>query len=139
MPKGIFHAVVLTDDLDATVRFLTEVAGIGPVSSYEPDPQGLGTVFGWPPHLAATRAALVGEGPGMLEVIAIPEALRATVAPRVALLAVATGDVAGRVDAARAAGFHPRPPTTIPTPGGVDVTVAPVEVGGVGFEFVRFG
>ena len=38
MPKGIFHAVVATDDLDASLRFLTDVCGIGPVQPYSPTP-----------------------------------------------------------------------------------------------------
>jgi catechol 2,3-dioxygenase-like lactoylglutathione lyase family enzyme len=48
VPKGIFHAVVTTDDLDASLRFLTEVCGIGPVQPYSPTPESLSSVLGWP-------------------------------------------------------------------------------------------
>jgi catechol 2,3-dioxygenase-like lactoylglutathione lyase family enzyme len=138
MPKGIFHAVVLTDDLEGTLRFLHDVSGIKPVRRYQPEPEQLAAAFGWPTHIRAP-AAMVGEGPGMMEVIEIPAGLRGEVAPGVSLLAVATTDVDGRVEAARAAGFQPDAVRTAIGADGTSITVAPVRVGGVGYEFVRFG
>jgi catechol 2,3-dioxygenase-like lactoylglutathione lyase family enzyme len=138
MPRGIFHAVVLTDDLDASVRFLSEVCGIAPVERYVPQPDQLAETFGWPVDTGTTEAAVIGQGPGMLEVIAIPASLRSTVTPGVALLAVATGDVDGKAEAARAAGFQPSPTRTADGAGGAKITMAPVTVGGVGYELVRF-
>jgi hypothetical protein len=138
MPKGIFHAVVLTEDIESTIRFLHEVAAIRPVRRYDPEPDQLHAAFGWPTD-NKTHAAIVGEGPGMMEVIEIPVALRGEVAPGVSLLAVATTDVQERVEAARAAGFDPESVRTASGADGMSITVAPVRVGGVGYEFVRFG
>jgi catechol 2,3-dioxygenase-like lactoylglutathione lyase family enzyme len=137
MPKGIFHAVVLTDDLDGSIRFLHEVSGIDPVRRYSPEPEQLAAAFGWNTE-TRTQAAIVGEGPGMMEIIEIPPTLRGEVGPGVSLLAVATGDVDKRVEAARTAGFDPEPVRTAVGPDGMSITVAPVRVGGVGYEFVRF-
>ena len=139
MPKGIFHAVLLTDDLEETIRFLTEVCAIAPVQRYSPPADQLATTFGWPVETGTTEAAIVGQGPGMLEIIAIPPAVRATTEPGVRLLAVATSDVEGRAEAARLAGFEPGAVQTANVAGGADITIVPVTVGGVGFELVRFG
>jgi len=139
VPKGIFHAVVATDDLDASLRFLTDVCGIGPVHRYSPTVDALSSVLGWPPGDYSTNAAIVGQPPGMLDVVAIPPSLRGTVTPGVALLAIATPDVDGRAAAAREAGFSPLSPRTVTDANGTTMTTAPVTVGGVGYELVRFG
>jgi catechol 2,3-dioxygenase-like lactoylglutathione lyase family enzyme len=139
MPKGIFHAVVLTDDFDATLTFLVEVCGIGPVKPYEPTAESLVAALGWPEGDYRTQGAIVGQPPGMIDLVAIPPELRATIRAGVALLAVATPDVEGRVAAARAAGFDPATPTTVTDATGGNMTTAPLVVGGVGFELVRFG
>jgi len=138
MPKGIFHAVVLTDDLETMIRFLTDVCRMAPVERYAPAPDQLTAAFGWPEG-TTTGAALVGQGPGLLDLVAIPPQLAGTVAPGVVLLAIPTADVDARVEAARQAGFDPEPPRTGEGANGAMVTLAPVKVGGVGFEFARFG
>ena len=139
MPKGIFHAVVLTDDLDASLTFLTEVCGIGPVQPYVPTPASLAAALGWPEAECRTRGAIVGQPPGMIDLVAIPPALRATVSAGVRLLAIATPDVEGRAAAAREAGFETSDPRTVIDANGAAMTMAPLVVGGVGYEFVRFG
>jgi catechol 2,3-dioxygenase-like lactoylglutathione lyase family enzyme len=138
MPKGIFHAVVLTDDFDASLRFLTDVCGIGPVQLYEPTTASLSAALGWPEADCHTRGAIVGQPPGMIDLVAIPTSLRETVAPGVALLALATPDVEGRAEAAREAGFDPASPRTVIDATGAKMTMVPLVVGGVGYEFVRF-
>jgi hypothetical protein len=139
MPKGIFHAVVLTDDLEGTIRFLHEVSGIKPVRRYDPEPDNLAATLGWPIEHCVTQAAGIGEGPGMLEVIAIPRALQADVSPGVSTLSVATTDLESRSESARQAGFVPKAAYTASGVDGMAVTVAQVRVGGIGYEFVRFG
>ena len=138
MPKGIFHAVVLTDDLDASLTFLTEVCGIGPVRPYEPTPASLAAALGWPEADSHTRGAIVGQPPGMIDLVAIPPALRGTITPGVTLLAIATPDVEGRAEAARQAGFDVAEPRSVVDATGATMTTAPLVVGGVGYEFVRF-
>ncbi|HZQ88247.1 MAG TPA: VOC family protein [Acidimicrobiales bacterium] len=139
MPKGIFHAVVATDDLDASLRFLVDVCGIGPVRRYSTPARALSSVLGWPPGDYVATAAIVGQPPGMLDIVEVPEPLRGTVAPGVQLLAIATPDVAGRVAAAQEAGFSPLEPRTVVDADGAQMTTSPVTVGGVGYELVRFG
>jgi catechol 2,3-dioxygenase-like lactoylglutathione lyase family enzyme len=139
VPKGIFHAVVATDDLDASLRFLVDVCGIGPVRRYSTPGSALSSVLGWPPGEYEATAAIVGQPPGMLDVVEVPASLRGAVAPGVQLLAVATPDVTGRVAAAREAGFSPLEPRTVIDADGAQMTTAPVVVGGVGYELVRFG
>jgi hypothetical protein len=75
----------------------------------------------------------------MIDLVAIPPSLRATVAPGVTLLAIATPDVEGRAAAAREAGFDTAEPRTVTDATGGSMTMAPLVVGGVGYEFVRFG
>jgi catechol 2,3-dioxygenase-like lactoylglutathione lyase family enzyme len=140
MPRALSHAVVLTDDLDATVRFLRDVANVSPVSAVsEGAPEDYALVFGWPVEQAATRSAFVGEGAGMLEVVEIPVPLRGSVAPGVRLLAVANRDVVSTTDAARAGGFDVRGPLTVTSAGERGATIAEVIAGGVPFELIQFG
>ena len=139
MPAGIFHAVVLTDDFDATMRFLTEVCGIGPVQPYEPAPSALAASLGWPEDRAHTKGAIVGKPPGMLDIVAIPEELRGSIQPGVAMLAIATPDPEGKAAAARDAGFDPAHARTVEAADGNSMTMVPLSVGGVGYELVRFG
>jgi|SRR5215207_535298 len=140
MPRALSHAVVLTDDLDATIRFLRDVANVSPVSAVTAGaPEDYSLVFGWPLEQAATRSAFVGEGTGMLEVVEIPMPLRGTIAPGVRLLAVANRDTAAAVDAARDAGFDVRGPLTVTSAGEHGATIAEVVAGGVAFELIQFG
>jgi len=139
MPRALSHAVVLTDDLDVTLRFLDEIAKVSRVGEVsEGAPEDYSLVFGWPLEQAATRSAFVGEGAGMLEVVEIPVGLRGTVAPGVRLLAVANRDVAATAEAASAAGFDVRGPLTVTSAGERGATIAEVVVGGVPFELIQF-
>jgi catechol 2,3-dioxygenase-like lactoylglutathione lyase family enzyme len=140
MPRALSHAVVLTDDLEATLRFVADVAKISPVSPVtEGAPDDYSLVFGWPLEQAATRSAFVGEGAGMLEVVEIPAPLRGTVAPGVRLLAVANRDAAAGAEAARDAGFDVRGPLRVTSAGEHGATIAEVVAGGVAFELIQFG
>jgi Glyoxalase/Bleomycin resistance protein/Dioxygenase superfamily len=140
MPRALSHVVVLTDDLDATMRFLSEIANVAPVSPVsEGAPEDYSLVFGWPAEQAATRSVFVGEGAGMLEVVEIPVALRGTVTPGVRLLAVANRDTAAAAEAASDAGFDVRGPLTVTSAGERGATIAEVVAGGVSFELIQFG
>ena len=140
MPRALSHAVVLTDDLDATIAFLRDVANVSPVSPVTAGaPEDYSLVFGWPLEQAATRSAFVGEGAGMLEVVEIPEPLRGEVAPGVRLLAIANRDVATAAEVASAAGFDVRGPLTVASAGERGATIAEVVAGGVPFELIQFG
>lgn len=138
MPSSLSHVVVLTDDLDAILRFLTDVARLRPVAPYETRAEDVHALFGWPLEHSACRGAFVGEGPGGLDVLEIPSALRATVTPGVRLLAVANRDAIAARDAATAAGFTARGPFTTVTATGGSMETTEVVAGGIPFELVQF-
>ena len=139
MPKSLSHVVVFTDDLDAVVRFLTDVAKVPAVDPYEVAAEDVHTLFGWPLDLGAARGAFVGEGPGSIDVLEIPAALRDTVAPGVRLLAVVNRDAAAAGDAASAAGYGVRGPFHTTAATGQPMSLVEVVAGGVPFELVQFG
>jgi catechol 2,3-dioxygenase-like lactoylglutathione lyase family enzyme len=137
MPKSLSHVVVLTDDLEATLRFVTEVAKVTAVNRYETD--DVSTLFGWPAELGAARGAFVGEGPGSLDLLEIPAELRGEVKPGVRLLAVVNRDVAAAREEAETAGFPVRGPFHTTAATGLPMALVEVEAGGVAFELVQFG
>lgn len=131
--------VVLTDDLDAVLRFASDVAKLRPITHYETVPEEINTLFGWPIEHGKTTGAFVGEGAGSLDVLQIPEALRGTVQPGVRLLAVVNRDAAAAAQAAADAGYSTRGPFRATTATGGDMTMSEVVAGGVAFELVQFG
>ena len=139
MPARLSHVVVLTDDLDAVLRFMTDVAKLRPIARYETQPADVEALFGWPLEHGRARGAFVGEGPGSVDVLEIPEALRDTVRPGVRLLAVANRDAEAARDTATAAGFPARGPFTATTATGGTMATTEVIAGGVPFELVQFG
>jgi catechol 2,3-dioxygenase-like lactoylglutathione lyase family enzyme len=139
VPKSLSHVVVFTDDLDAVVRFLTEVAKVTAVSPYVTEAADVHELFGWPLEHAAARGAFVGEGPGSIDVLEIPAALRATVRPGVRLMAVVNRDADAAGAAAREAGFDVRGPFSTTAATGAPMSLVEVIAGGVAFELVQFG
>ena len=138
MPKGIVKAVVLVDDLDAVVRLLGEVAKVEPVVPYESTGEQAAIGLGWPADRGATRGAIVGTPPGMLELVEIPPALRDEVRPGVAILSIGARDVEGGATRARAGGFDVDGPRDLVGVDGTTSTLAQIEVGGVCFELIRY-
>lgn len=139
MPKSLSHVVLFTDQLEEILGFLTDVAKIGAVTPYETQPEDLHELFGWPLEHGRTRGAFVGEGPGGVDVLEIPEALRATVSPGVRLLAVVNRDVAAAGETAAAAGLAVRGPFHTTAATGAPMALVEVVAGGVAFELVQFG
>jgi catechol 2,3-dioxygenase-like lactoylglutathione lyase family enzyme len=141
MPSSIFHMVALTDDLDEVIRFLRDVVGMDPVREFGDDPatrEQAEQNFGWPAGEVSVRGAVVGAGAGMIELVEIPDTLRDVEAPRVAMMTFATPDVEGYSQRAADAGFDAEP--VIAGDGAVSTfAMAPVTVGGLPFEFIRFG
>jgi catechol 2,3-dioxygenase-like lactoylglutathione lyase family enzyme len=138
MPSSLSHVVVLTDDLETALRFLTDHAKVRGVTRYETVPEQVHALFGWPLDHARARGAFVGSGPGALDMLEIPEALRATVSPGVRLLAVVNRDVDAAGEAAAAAGFEVRGPFHATTATGGAMANVEVVAGGVAFELVQF-
>jgi hypothetical protein len=139
MPKSLSHVVILTEDFDGLLRFLTDVANFSEVSYYEATAHDVHEVFGWPAELGPARGAFVGDSPGAVDVVEIPTALRGAVRPGVRLLAAVNRDAAGAGEAATAAGFEVRGPLHTTAPTGVAMSLVEVMAGGVAFELVQFG
>ena len=139
MPKSLSHVVVFTEDLDATLRFLTDVANVAGVNRYQTEAEDVHALFGWPLEHAAAKGAFVGEGPGSIDVLEIPEALHGTVQPGARVLAVVNRDVDAAGGAARDAGFDVRGPFNTTAATGAPMTMVEVRAGGVAFELVQFG
>ncbi len=139
MPRSLSHVVVVTDDLDTVVRFLTEVARMTGVVPYDAGPETLRDLFGWPVEHGPARGAFVGEGPGSVDVLEIPGPLRGSVTPGVRLLAVTSRDAVAGGEAASAAGFAVRGPFHTAAATGQPMSLVEVVAGGIPFELVQFG
>ena len=139
MPKSLSHVVVFTDDLEEVIGFCVERAGIPSVSRYDIPAESLSQLFGWAGLTAPASAAFIGEGPGALDVIEIPEQLRGDVAPGMRLLAVVNRDVEGAGAEAAAAGHAVRGPFHVTAATGAPMALVEVTAGGLSFELVQFG
>lgn len=136
MPSASHHVACVTDDPDAVHRFLTEVVGLEVHLRFSVSGADLSRSAGWPESDGA-EVTMYGRPPaGIVEVIAIPEALRGRVEPRLWLVSFATSDVVSFVARARDRGLSPSEPA--PTRGDVDITTSIVDVGGITWEFVSF-
>jgi catechol 2,3-dioxygenase-like lactoylglutathione lyase family enzyme len=138
MPSRLFHVVLFTDAIDEAARFLTEVVGMTEPRWFPNDAAQSTKVFGWPHVEEPGRRVVIGQPPGMVELVEIPEELRGTVEPGVAFLAFATPDVEGYAERSRAAGFDVGEVQTV-AGAGEPSTLVPIQVGGLPWEFMRFG
>lgn len=139
MPKALSHTVVLTDDIDEAVRLCTDVAGLGPVGPYDVAPEIAERLFGWTGLSDPVRACFVGESPGALDLLQIPEHLKGSVQPGLRLLAVLTRDATAAAEKATAAGFEVRGPLESTTMHGGPMWLTEVVAGGLPFELLQFG
>jgi hypothetical protein len=139
MPRGLSHTVVFTDDLDEALRVCTEVANLSPVTRYEVAVEIVERLFAWTGLSGPARAAFVGESPGGLDLVEIPEHLRGEVAPGLRLLAVPNRDASAAAEQATRAGFEVRGPLSSTTMDGGSMAFTEVSGGGLTFELVQFG
>jgi hypothetical protein len=138
MPSRVFHVVLLTDAIDEAARFLLDVVGMTDPRWFENDSEQSTLVFGWPPVAEPGRRVVIGQPPGMVELVEIPVELRASVQPGVAFVAFATPDVEGYAAKAAAAGFAVGEVQTV-AGAGEPSTLVPIAVGGIPWELMRFG
>lgn len=132
------HAVVVTDDESAVLKFLDGVLGLPMQSEVSlPGPQTT-SLLGWPAGNAGAGGVLVGSGPaGLVEVVSLPPALSGVVQPGIAMLSFAVRDLVGAVARCRTIGLAVGDITRVRARG-VDVSAAVVTAGGIRFELVRF-
>jgi hypothetical protein len=129
----LLKVILLVDDLDATLE-LIDAVGAGPVLHFNPTPDQTARGLGWPADHGGSRGVFVGERPGLLEIVEIPEALRGIVAPGVGKVTFTTADVEGVAAQLEERGRHVRGPIRFSDPDGGDYTLAQVALGGVLFE-----
>lgn len=136
MPSRSHHVACTTDDPAAVEAFLTDVVGLPVYLRFWIPGENLERTAGWPPN-EGTDAVLYGDPPGgLVEVIAVPEALRGRVPVGLWLVSFATADLEAMRDAAKAGGVVTTEPFT--TTGEVRLDASFTTVGGVPFELVRF-
>jgi catechol 2,3-dioxygenase-like lactoylglutathione lyase family enzyme len=137
VPASSHHVACITDDPEAVHEFLTGVVGLEVHLEFRVSGEQLSETAGWPPS-GGTTVRMFGRPPaGIVEVIAVPPELRGVVPSRIWLVSFATADVVPFVERARRQGLAPTDPSV--TTGDVDLTTAFVDVGGITWEFVRFG
>ncbi len=139
MPRSLSHTVVFTDDIDAAVRLCTEVAGLSTVAPYDVAADIAERLFGWTGLTGPVRAAFVGESPGALDLLQIPEHLIGSVRPGLRLLAVVNRDATAAATLATEAGFEVRGPLESTTLHGTPMWLTEVTAGGLSFELLQFG
>jgi hypothetical protein len=135
VPKRLFLTVLFVDDgeIDEAARFLSEVVGMGEPRWHDAPGANCALLFpGWPADVDSRRVVL-GEGPGVVELIAVPAALRDAFPPGPALLSFATPDPDAYAARAAAAGFSPDEVFEVH-----GTRLAPIRVAGLPWQFTRF-
>jgi catechol 2,3-dioxygenase-like lactoylglutathione lyase family enzyme len=135
--SGIHHVAAVTDDPDAVAWVLREVLGCGSVSPVRADGAAASALLGWPDSPGVDGFITSPGRGGMIEVIPIPEQLRDTVSPGVALLSYAVRDIEDRIALCRSKGIEVSDPVRV-TNETMDATLARFVVGGIPFELAQF-
>lgn len=102
MPNHLHHVVMRSHSAETFIAFLTDVVGM--TVAYEMRVPGavLETTLGWPPSDGADVTILGSGEAGLIEVLDVPEQLRAVAPEGLAALSFLTEDIAGSRDRAKA-------------------------------------
>ena len=138
MPKSLSHVVVLTDDLEAVVRFLTEVANVQPVERYETRPRTSRRCSAGRSNTAVRRARSSGPAPARSTCWRSPTRCAIRCAPVCGCWRSPTATRRPLRDAATAAGFAARGPFATVTATGGTMHTTEVIAGGIPFELTQF-
>lgn len=125
--------MLLTEDVEESVRFLAEVVGMGEPRWFPSHGEQAARLFRWPEGTEDARRAVLGTPPGLVEVVEIPGSLRGSVRPGLAFVGFATPDVADVADRSRAAGFLTGDVLEFE-----GTSLVEVQTGGVTFGLLRF-
>ncbi|HEX9175011.1 VOC family protein [Mycobacterium sp.] len=101
MPKQLHHVVMCSHSADALVRFLTDVVGMEVQHQFRVPGEVLEKTLGWPPSDGADLTMLGSGVAGLIEVLDVPEHLRATAPEGLTALSFLTDDVRNVQDKAR--------------------------------------
>lgn len=101
MPNQLHHVVMLSHSATRFVGFLTDVVGMEVQHSFRVPGQILESTLGWPPSEGADVTILGTGMAGLVEVLDVPEPLRATVPEGLAALSFMTDDYSATLNRAR--------------------------------------
>ena len=101
MPNQLHHVVMLSHSATRFIEFLTVVAGMEVQHSFPVPGQVLETTLGWPPSEGADVTILGSGVEGLIEVLDVPEQLRAVAPEGLAALSFLTEDYGATQDKAR--------------------------------------
>lgn len=101
MPKQLHHVVMCSHSADALVRFLTDVVGMEVQHQFRVPGEVLEKTLGWPPSDGADLTMLGSGVAGLIEVLDVPEHLRATAPEGLTALSFLTDDFRNVQDKAR--------------------------------------
>lgn len=101
MPKQLHHVVMLSHSATRFIEFLTDVVGMEVQHSFPVPGEVLETTLGWPPSDGANVTILGSGVAGLIEVLDVPEGLRAVAPEGLAALSFLTEDYSAVQDKAR--------------------------------------
>ena len=101
MPNQLHHVVMLSHSATRFIGFLTDVVGMAVQHSFRVPGEILETTLGWPPSEGADVTILGSGVAGLVEVLDVPEKLRATAPEGLAALSFLADDYDTTLDKAR--------------------------------------
>ncbi len=94
MPNQLHHVIIRSHSSEKFIRFLTDVVGMTLLQTFRVPGEVLVTTMDWPENDGADVNILGNGEAGMIEVLDVPEALRATIPEGLAALSFLTDDYA---------------------------------------------
>jgi catechol 2,3-dioxygenase-like lactoylglutathione lyase family enzyme len=101
MPNQLHHVVMLSHSATRFIGFLTDVVGMDVQHSFRVPGEILQTTLGWPPSEGADVTILGSGVAGLVEVLDVPEQLRAAAPEGLAALSFLADDYRTMQDRAR--------------------------------------
>jgi len=101
VPNQLHHVVMLSHSATRFIGFLTDVVGMAVQHSFRVPGEILETTLGWPPSEGADVTILGSGVAGLVEVLDVPEKLRATAPEGLAALSFLADDYDTTLDKAR--------------------------------------
>jgi catechol 2,3-dioxygenase-like lactoylglutathione lyase family enzyme len=101
LPNQLHHVVMRSHAADTFIKFLTDVVGMEIQTQFHITGDILEATLGWPPSDGADLTMLGSGDAGLIEVLDVPEHLRASAPEGLAALSFLTDDYQGAQDRAR--------------------------------------
>ena len=101
MPNHLHHVVMRSHSASTFIHFLTDVVGMDVQHSFRVPGEVLETTLGWPPSEGADVTILGSGDAGLIEVLDVPEKLRAVAPEGLAALSFLTDEYSNVKDKAQ--------------------------------------